>query len=463
MTRISVLTLLGALLAHALVDRAVVADNVGETRTIRSVMVEAVNERPAFMVRVDVDHPNRIYRDGEVMRVYVTSEKAGYLYLLYCAADDTTTCLFPNQLQKDNRIKAHDRIVVPTSDAPFRLRIAGPLGNEVLKAFVTLRPLSKKGLDALIAHGKPSLSLEGVKAVIVEARERSSANWAEHHVCIKTVPEGTRTVAKRRRVGLFVGVREYEDDKIDPLAVCHRDARSMCAVMGRLGRLDETILLVDQQATLANIRNAMCERLPALTRPGDTVIIYWSGHGGRCADDNGDEPDEYDEYLVPYDGRWGRLDTIRKTMLLDDLFFRWIQGMDGRKVVLILDTCHSGGQAKGIGSGKGLRQPEQPAGSQFDFLDGELYRTKDIGQRETAMLASAHATQKAFERPDGDLSVMTHFLIELLESNGSSVTLPQAAAHVKREVPAYVKKRFPGATQTPVLLDNTTPPVYLKP
>ena len=39
----------------------------------------------------------------------------------------------------------------------------------------------------------------------------------------------------------------------------------------------------------------------ATANPGDTVVITFSSHGGQVRDDNGDEADGLDEYLVPHD------------------------------------------------------------------------------------------------------------------------------------------------------------------
>ena len=64
----------------------------------RGLLVEEVrNENPAFMVRVDVDHPKRIYRRGEVMQVRVVSGVDGFLYVFYVDAQGTLIKLFPNQ------------------------------------------------------------------------------------------------------------------------------------------------------------------------------------------------------------------------------------------------------------------------------------------------------------------------------------------------------------------------------
>jgi len=144
---------------------------------------------------------------------------------------------------------------------------------------------------------------------------------------------------------------------------------------------------------------------------------------------------------------------------LDDTFGRWIQDLDGRRIVVILDTCHSGGHSK---YEKGLGLPDPVAKGEFDFLDGEFGRVKDIGH-ETAMLASAKASQVAFERREGDLSAMTYFLIELLEQGNGPITLTQAFEHLKIQVPAYVEKQFPGTTQTPVLVKPPSMKVYLRP
>lgn len=50
------------------------------------VVDEIRNDHPSFMVRVDVDKPDRVYCGGEEMTVKVVSAKSGYLYVLYCDA-----------------------------------------------------------------------------------------------------------------------------------------------------------------------------------------------------------------------------------------------------------------------------------------------------------------------------------------------------------------------------------------
>jgi hypothetical protein len=395
------------------------------------------------------------------------SERSGYLYLFYRDASGRTSCLFPNCLQRDNQIPAWKKVAVPAAQARFRLRVGPPYGREYLKAVVTLRPLAAVEVASLIRGDTTPLDREQVKAVFVELRDQP-ARWAEHGLAITTVDPNQTVRAPRpsRRVGVFISINEYASPQIRPLKACHKDAPALAEVMKQRCGLDEVIVLVNKQATLSNILKTLCQELPTRTQLGDTVILFWSGHGGRCGNENGTEKDGYDEYLVPYDGRLDNLECTRHTMLLDDTLGRWLQELDGRRVVIILDACHSAGQhAQGKGLdpiGLARSSGANPPEFLFHRLVKRLEAMKDLDQKELALLASSKASQISFERQEGDMSTMTYFLVELLRREEGPVTLTQAFEYVKVQVPAYVEKTYPGTTQTPVLVDQTTRPLYLR-
>ncbi len=444
-----------------------------DTKDPKAAIVEEVrNDQPAFLVRVNVDHASRVYGEGDTMKVTVRSERSGYLYLVYCQADGKVSVLFPNKFQTDNRIEADRDIVVPATNARFRIRIGKPLGDEVLKAIVTLNPLKQLDADSFTKSVVTDIKYSNVRSAYIEECKPNPSRWAEHHVKIKTVPAaavGAAVAVKPRRIGVFIGISDYQDSNIRGLRICHLDAREMARVMRARGEIDQSFVLVNQQATLRKIEETIRKRVTKLTRPGDEVIIYWSGHGARVADENGDEKDGLDELLVPYDANTENIDTVKATMLSDDTFGRWIQELDGRRIAVILDTCHSAGQAtneKSLRDGaKGLPMMFGKAirGVELDFFDGEFARTKDIGQKGAAILASSQAAQISFVRREEDLSAMTYFLVKLIEKNDGPVTLATAFKHLQKELPAYVERRFPGTTQTPVLVDDITPPLYLSP
>jgi hypothetical protein len=204
------------------------------------------------------------------------------------------------------------------------------------------------------------------------------------------------------------------------LTTAHRDARRMNELLREVGDVERSKVYTNEQATRANMESAITRWLPSVSRPGDTVIIYFSGHGGQLADDNGDEADGVEEILVPHDvigvdtlavvarekpeslsselvqfARRVRDGSIpqdqadallrRATCISDDVFGHWLQSLAGRKIIVVLDSCFSGGFSA---SEKGALNQEPALSDRFDFLDGEVSRLKDIGQGNAVMLAA---------------------------------------------------------------------------
>src|SRR5262249_15436354 len=147
--------------------------------------------------------------------------------------------------------------------------------------------------------------------------------------------------------------------------------------------------------------------------------------------------------------------TLRSSMLMHDMFGRWVQALDGRNVVVILDTCHSGGQiedqakalkAKGSAKdlkaadniakyGKAIKAKGDKAGPDHkNFLEGTLVRMKGIGQKDAIVLASSTAKQVSFERTDGKMSVMTYSLIEAFNKLPAKSDINTVFNYVKEKV-----------------------------
>ena len=211
------------------------------------------------------------------------------------------------------------------------------------------------------------------------------------------------------------------------------------------------IVLLNERATLANITKVLRDALPKLTRAGDVVFIYWSGHGGRCADSGGDEEDGYDEYLPAHDSKRFEMDT----MLMDDTFGRWMQELDGRRVVVILDACHSAGQ--------GANAKALDEWMPLDFASSELERVKDIGQEDAAIVASSTSEEVSRERLEGDLSVLTYYLVRALTNTDTPFTLTKLADIVTPQVKEYIASRYPRAKQSVFLQNDLTQPLTMNP
>jgi hypothetical protein len=119
------------------------------------------------------------------------------------------------------------------------------------------------------------------------------------------------------------------------------------------GFLDEDIvILMDENATKQGILDALAKLQSKIVK-GDIIVIHYSGHGQQIFDDNGDEIDNKDEAIVPYDAFVRYSDTYKgENHLRDDDIgnivtnFRNKLGKTGQLLVL-LDSCHSGTATRG--------------------------------------------------------------------------------------------------------------------
>jgi len=86
------------------------------------------------------------------------------------------------------------------------------------------------------------------------------------------------------------------------------------------------------------------------SRPFLRVLIYFSGHGSQVPDENGDEPDHFDEVLLLYDTTLIAKDG-RQTLngvLHDDRFGKMLAQINSRNILVILDACHSGSATRSV-------------------------------------------------------------------------------------------------------------------
>ncbi len=111
--------------------------------------------------------------------------------------------------------------------------------------------------------------------------------------------------------------------------------------------------LTNSKATARNIRKALF----ALTRQsqaGDVIYIHFSGHGQPVEDRNGDEPDGWDEAIVPYDAGQKYLENVYdgRNHIIDDELNSFVTGIRRKVgksgfVYVVIDACHSGGSSRG--------------------------------------------------------------------------------------------------------------------
>ncbi len=146
---------------------------------------------------------------------------------------------------------------------------------------------------------------------------------------------------------LVVVVEHYENVK--DIASISLDIGHAVEILKLMGFKESQIKILRNSPKKSQIKSAFRSWLINGSSPGDTVAFYFSGHGDRIIDRNGDESDGCDEFLVPADFRYysgGYAD--RSTSFIDDELHELIQELAGRKVLILVDSCHSGTITKGM-------------------------------------------------------------------------------------------------------------------
>ena len=399
---------------------------------------QLVPAQAGFLMNVSVNRPDANYTQGERLRVKFRSEKDAYVYLLYHQADGQTVIIFPNRGQADHHVTAKTDVAFPAAGDGFRFRIAPPFGEEALQVIASLEKI--EALEKLQPQSKqavpaPPEVLRELGRQIQQTPER----FAEHRIVIHTHAGGgpLPQTPKAQRHGLFIGVDRLQRKGLGKEHPAVKgSAKLMHAAMTEFGGVDpqRAKLITGPEATLANIQSAVTGWLVKSTRPGDTVFIFYCGHGGQIDALDDSELDGKDELLTTYDTDPERL---RETSIADDRLARWLQELPGRQIVLMVDSCHSGGLVDGPGLARAM-------------VD-ESRRLRDVSRLNTIILTaclpdedSAFFSKKVTEMP--------RLLVQAMFNLPTPLTVQDAFRYYVARV---------GPQQAPNLTDHALLPVHL--
>lgn len=243
---------------------------------------------------------------------------------------------------------------------------------------------------------------------------------------------------------LVVGISDYihlEPGEGGDLVGAEHDARRVrdVLVMARGFPEENVRVLLNHDATRAAVESGVTEWLVQNARPGDNVVIWYSGHGSQMWDEDGDEDDGLDETLAPADVL--PLDT--RNDISDDEFNRWLGMLPTENVVVLLDNCNSGTGTRDVtpfSSGRLLARDldriERPEGVARRALPGQTEdRTGfDAGETRVLELAAAQPFQVAVDaffpavdgREEFHGGAFTTFMVQQLWKAGEDVTYEDA-------------------------------------
>ncbi|MCB9553536.1 MAG: caspase family protein [Myxococcales bacterium] len=252
---------------------------------------------------------------------------------------------------------------------------------------------------------------------------------------------GPATVTIDRRA-LLVGVDRYRDPGITALRGARNDVEALRGLLiERHGFAPEAIhTLLGPEATGDAIVAAFRARLIDGAGPGTIAVFHFSGHGRRVWDTSGDEPDGWDEAIVPYDAGSGLDDAG----LIDDVFAPLVDALvaRGAAVTLIFDSCYSGSPVRGGAAVRsappvgGVRGADAAAGA-GDVLEGRPGAT---------VIAAAQSTEKAHEVEDAagqHHGALTWALVRTLRAAPADATWRAVMAEVRHRVGLVFAQQTP--------------------
>jgi len=158
--------------------------------------------------------------------------------------------------------------------------------------------------------------------------------------------------------------------------------------------IGNVVFLLDSAATKLGVQNGIGD-LVSTTGPDDVLVFFFSGHGATGPDVGPlDEVDGIDEYLCTYG-------SSLEDFIRDDELQVWLAALPMERIVVLIDTCFSGGMAKGVKSINVGPAPRAGDGFCDDLEELTAPYTKqdldDLTGKDLVVLTAADDHEYAYE------------------------------------------------------------------
>jgi len=274
------------------------------------------------------------------------------------------------------------------------------------------------------------------------------------------------------RWAVICGIADYES--INDLNYTDDDARDMAAALRKYPEWnqgsDQIVVLIDSAASKQGVLGAI-QQMGSKAAEGDTCVFFFSGHGTQVRDFSGEEADKYDEAICP----WDTSSSASSLITDDELGACLTASLANQQVVVILDTCFSGGMAaKGV-TVKSVGMPGVPADAKakrsFGFRvaqrlaqrkppggnppggGGGGLPSQDIGGSNSVVLMACQEGKLSYETSALQNGVFSNFVIEGLgippspppadSDHGGAVTAEEDFRYAAPKTTAYMRVQKP--------------------
>jgi hypothetical protein len=274
----------------------------------------------------------------------------------------------------------------------------------------------------------------GLVAVFVEDRTARHPSSRAASVPIQSSVSQSRA--------LLIGISDYDrgtnpDDAFGSLNT-GPDLANMNYVLKTFYAFAEANIHVlrNESATQENIVREFKQHLVDKAKPGDRIVIYYTGHGHFVPDVSGDETaDHFDEVLVTWVPKQKQSLPKNKRhalmYMLDDTYELLLQQLSQKmrdsagnvrgSITVIFDSCHSGSATKDILVPKG-----RPWNDQIDGPLPKFARTSEVAGgwlshkkdqlRGIIFISACRSDELSYMMPDSEKkgSILTYYLTQFL-------------------------------------------------
>jgi len=241
---------------------------------------------------------------------------------------------------------------------------------------------------------------------------------------------------KNNAHAVVVGVDSYRS-RLPRADFADHDARIVAEYVAQtMGyEPDNVALLLNEHATKGDFEKYVESWLPNRVESGDSVFIFYSGHGAQ-------HPKTGEAYLVPYDGD---PTFIEKTGYPLARLYDHLATLPAKEVVVVLDSCFSGTGGRSV-IAPGIRP-----------IITEL-KSPMLAKGKTLVLAASTGQQVSSTYGQKGHGLLTYFFLKGLQgyadtNKDGAIDLVELFDYLKPQVERIARREF-NNEQTPQLLGS---------
>ena len=302
-------------------------------------------------------------------------------------------------------------------------------GLERLEIFINNKPMEKKMDRGIKVKGmRYPKRLDFSERIPLEKGENKIRIYAFDSDGLSS--EKVLTVHKleiRRNIwAAVIGINNYPN--VRKLRYAVDDAKAFYDHLVHSNHIpaENVTLLLNQEASLTELRSTLGTHLKSKAGKEDMVIIFFAGHGATEKDVMSPDGDGLEKYLLPYDADPKDLYATALPMGEISRIFNRIRS---ERLVFIADSCYSGASG-----GRTISLPGIRANISDSFLD------RIAGGKGRIILTASGANEVSAEDEKLHHGVFTYFLLEGLRGKADTdkdglITVDEAYAYVSKQVP----------------------------